>query len=80
MQSDLVGMYAILRRQLAVIVIVFLISIFCAALLSTKLQHFITGAIIRLADLAKLVSKEKDYSIRGIRQGNDELGIPDRCL
>ena len=72
--SDLRVMYSILERHLSVIVIVFLISLLCAGLLSTKLQRIITGNIINLADLAKSVSREKDYSVRGIKQGGDELG------
>lgn len=38
------------------------------------MQRFVTDPIVKLGDLAKSISKERDYSKRGLKQGNDEVG------
>ena len=73
-QSDLRIIRSILKRHLFVIAVVLLISLSCAFLLSSRLQRLVTDPIVRLGDLAKSISKEKDYSKRGLKQGNDEVG------
>jgi PAS domain S-box-containing protein len=43
--------------------------------LSRKLQRQISLPILALADTARIVSAENDYSIRATKQGDDELGF-----
>ena len=43
--------------------------------LSRMLQRQISLPILGLADTARIVSMENDYSIRATKQGNDELGF-----
>jgi signal transduction histidine kinase len=43
-------------------------------LLSSLLQRVITRPIFHLAETAKIVSDGKNYSVRAIKHGNDELG------
>ena len=73
-QSDLRGLYSILKRQLEIIAVILMLSLLCSFLLSTKLQHLITRPLMNLGDLARSVSKNKDYSIRGTKEGMDETG------
>ncbi|MFO7600755.1 MAG: histidine kinase dimerization/phosphoacceptor domain -containing protein [Candidatus Desulfacyla sp.] len=74
LRSDLSQIRSILNKHAAIIVCVMLISFACAFLLSARLQHHITGPLVRLARLARSVSKDKDYSVRGTREGKDEIG------
>ena len=60
-----------LRLALAVIAVVLIV----AYLLSRTLQRQISLPILALADTAKIVSTDKDYTVRATRRGNDELGL-----
>lgn len=56
---------------------VFVIMGMCMLLalaLSFNLQKLVTKPIAHLTLLSKLVTREKDYSMRAVKQGNDELG------
>jgi len=67
-------MYSTLYNHLGIIAFIVLIFVLCALLLTTKLQHLITGPLVRLGNLARSISRDKDYSIRGTREGEDEIG------
>jgi signal transduction histidine kinase/DNA-binding response OmpR family regulator len=56
-----------------------LLGVFCAAagmalFLASRLQRFIAGPIQHLAETARMVSKERNYSIRAVKESTDELG------
>jgi len=51
-----------------------LISLLLAFLLSIRLQTAITGPVTHLVDTVRKVSAEKDYSIRAVKENDDELG------
>lgn len=51
-----------------------LVSSLLALLLASKLQKFISGPILRLVDVAKRVTSEHDFSVRAVREGDDEIG------
>jgi len=74
LQSDLGAMHSILEKQFSIALIVLLVSLFFALLLSSRLQRLITEPIIKLAALTNSISKKRDYSKRGLKQGNDEVG------
>ena len=46
-----------------------------AYLLAARFQRMISSPILRLVESAKDVSENKDYSIRAVRSGDDELGV-----
>ena len=50
------------------------ISMALAYLLSSALQKLISGPILELAGVTKLVSRDKNYSVRAVQETNDELG------
>ena len=59
---------------LAVVVVVAL----CATvtyLLSTSLARVISAPVTHLAEMAKIVSERKDYSVRATKQADDEFGV-----
>jgi len=58
------------------IALIFLgVSFFFAFLLSRRLQGTIVNPILQLAEKARIVSDEKDYSVRAEKKSNDELGV-----
>lgn len=75
LRSDLNPMYVMLRRNTLIVIGVLLFASFVAYLVSTKLQRIISGPILSLADVAKSISEKKDYSTRGIKRSNDEVGL-----
>lgn len=74
LQSNLSAMHSILEKHFSIALILLFVSLFLAFLLSSGLQRLITDPIVKLGDLTKSISKEKDYSKRGSKQGNDEVG------
>ncbi len=56
-----------------------LLGVFCAAaglalFLASRLQRFIAGPIQHLAETARVVSAERNYTVRAVRESSDELG------
>jgi len=56
-----------------------LVGVFCAAaglalFLASRLQRFIAGPIQHLAETARTVSTDRNYSIRAVKESTDELG------
>ncbi len=45
-----------------------------AFLLSGWLQHLVTGPLLHLAGVVGKVGRERDYSVRAVQSGKDELG------
>jgi signal transduction histidine kinase/CheY-like chemotaxis protein len=54
---------------------VLLVSALLALALSRRLQGLISGPILHLADIELRVTREKDYSLRAVKQSEDELGL-----
>ena len=50
-------------------------SLLLAFLLSSRLQHFITAPILRLAGTARTIAEDKDYAVRAEKAGGDEVGV-----
>jgi PAS domain S-box-containing protein len=51
-----------------------LVSSLVAFALSARLQHVISGPISHLVEVAAAVAAKKDYSVRAVKQTEDELG------
>jgi two-component sensor histidine kinase len=75
LQTDLKEIVARLKRYASIIASVFLISIFAAFIISSFLQRVISKPIMHLVDIAKTVTMKKDYSIRAVKNSQDELGL-----
>jgi PAS domain S-box-containing protein len=74
-EADLRDLNERLTRFLEIDFLVLLVSLAVAFLLSTRLQHAISGPIQELADTASSVSSQENYSIRATKRGNDEIGL-----
>ena len=64
-----------LLRYFGIVCLVLLASLGLALLLSSRIQNVISGPITALADVAHLVSVDKNYSIRAVKVANDEIGV-----
>ena len=73
-RSDLQEIRTHLRRYLLIAVSVMLVASAIALFLSTRLQRIISHPITRLAEVVAAVRSGRDYAIRAVKQGNDELG------
>ncbi len=74
-RSDLRQMQERTRAFMTMVVIVTLAACLLAFLLSFRLQRVISGPINSLAATARRVSAEKDYAVRAVKRGTDELGV-----
>jgi PAS domain S-box-containing protein len=73
-QGDLEEMGSRLARYASLVALVSAISFLLALALSSRMQGAISGPILRLAEGARRVSREKDYTVRVAPEGRDEVG------
>ena len=74
LESDLGDVYSKLRQFVLIVVLTLIVALLLAFLVSAKLQTAISQPIARLAQTAKAVSDDKDFSVRAAKTANDELG------
>ena len=74
LQSDLSNIHESLNRGVLIIITVIIISLLAVFLVSARLQTVISNPILSLAGVAKAVSEKKDYSVRAVKQSDDEIG------
>jgi signal transduction histidine kinase len=73
--SDLDAVYDTFRLSGVIGLVVLAVALLVTYLLSTVLQRTISQPILTLAETAKAVSARQDYSVRGTKLGEDELGV-----
>jgi len=64
-----------LQRYLGILGGVTGVSLFASLLLASQLQKLISRPILHLAGVETRVSRERDYSVRAIKEADDELGV-----
>ncbi|MGA9938428.1 MAG: response regulator [Candidatus Acidiferrales bacterium] len=74
LRSDLDVLYSQAKNFLEILNIVILAGLAIAYLLASRLQRVISGPILELAQTAAIVSREKKYTVRATRYGDDEIG------
>ena len=74
MKADLEIIRNAISRTAAIAVTIAAGVIIVAYLLSFRLQRIISGPILSLAEVAKIVSENKDYSMRAVSRTSDEIG------
>jgi signal transduction histidine kinase/DNA-binding response OmpR family regulator len=72
--SDLGLLHAAFQQYVRISALVLVVSIFLAFVVSSQLLRVITAPILELAKIAGGVSTQKDYSLRAVPRGNDEVG------
>lgn len=74
-QSDMRELYSRQRRYIVIVAVIMLASSLVALLLSHALRRVISEPILRLAQMMRVVSTNKDYSVRAAKHGEDEVGL-----
>ena len=74
-QSDKQNIYATMQKSLFIAMIGLLFAMVFSGILAIRMQRAIVNPILELEALSKSVSKNKDYSVRGSKHGNDEIGF-----
>jgi hypothetical protein len=75
-QSDLRELFDRLKRQLIIVAVVVSASLMAAMWMSSIFRRILAEPIVRLAETAGIVSRDKIYSVRAPTTGNhDELAI-----
>jgi signal transduction histidine kinase len=73
--SDMQELRTRLERYATIAGLVLLASSFVAFLLSARLRRVISDPILGLAEAARSISQQQDYSVRVESYGTDELGL-----
>ncbi len=74
LRSDMKAVHDRLIWFLGIVAVVLLVSLLITFILSTRLQCLITDPLLRLSATARQIRVEKNYSLRVIGEGRDELG------
>jgi signal transduction histidine kinase/DNA-binding response OmpR family regulator len=64
-----------LERYVGILAAVTLLSLLVSLLLASQLQKLISRPIEHLAEIETRVSRQKDYSLRAVKEADDELGV-----
>jgi signal transduction histidine kinase/CheY-like chemotaxis protein/HPt (histidine-containing phosphotransfer) domain-containing protein len=75
LESDLVELSRTLTSHMTMVAITIPISLLVVFLLSSILRRVISNPIARLSQTARVVSVNKDYSLRASKHSEDELGL-----
>ena len=73
-ESDLAELGARVHGYGLIIGVALCVSAAIAFLLSTRMQRLISGPVLQLASTARIVSTNRDYTLRAAKLSNDELG------
>jgi PAS domain S-box-containing protein len=74
-RTDLNAVYERFLLYGAIMVMFILISFLFAYLLSRRLQRSISDPLLELAETAKQISHQQDYSVRAVKRNDDEVGL-----
>jgi len=74
LKSDLLELNTRLQHYAKIVGVVLLVSISVAWLLSLRLQRVVSRPILHLAKTTRVVSADKNYALRAVKQSEDELG------
>ena len=74
LQSNLNELYDLIKQNAVPLAVLILLALVAAYILSAKLQEVISGPLYYLAKMAGKVSQNEDYSVRAVKQSDDEIG------
>jgi two-component system sensor histidine kinase/response regulator len=73
-ESDRQAQFSRLERYAVIVTVVVLACSLIAFAVSSRLQKVISEPILRLADIARHVSSQRNYALRAEQEGDDEVG------
>lgn len=68
------SVHDVLKRYLFTFMIVLVVAVGAGLFLTWHLQRVVAAPLLRLADTARQVAREQDYTVRVNREGQDEVG------
>ncbi len=74
LQSDLSELSTFIKQSAVALTLMLLLSSIVSYALSSKIQKVISMPILSLAKTAGEVAEKKDYSVRAVKQSEDEVG------
>ena len=74
-QVDMSDLSRLIIRYFIVGIIILVGAMLVAFLLSRRLQRLISKPLLDLAQTTRVVSERKNYSIRAVKESNDEIGF-----
>jgi len=74
-QANLKVLDQLWRNNLTATILIILAAGLAAFLLSSRLQRLVSEPVSNLTKIAQLVATDKDYSVRAIKESDDELGV-----
>jgi signal transduction histidine kinase/DNA-binding response OmpR family regulator len=77
---DLSDVWARVAWNCGVVAVMLAISAVVAFLISSRLQRGISKPILDLAQVANVISEKRDYSVRAVKQTQDEIGFLIDCF
>src|ERR1700757_569026 len=75
LKSDLNAMYSRFNLYAVTVCLILCLSFLITFFLSKILQRGISTPILALAETAKAISEQKDYSVKATKLSNDEVGL-----
>jgi signal transduction histidine kinase/CheY-like chemotaxis protein len=75
LRADLRELRETLIDSARIVILSLLGSMLAALLLAGRLQTLITRPLLHLVSIETRVSKQQDYSLRAVKEANDELGL-----
>ena len=75
LRSNTDALTARFQRYLGILAAVTLVSLLASLLLASQLQKVISQPILHLAEVETRVSRDKDFSVRAVKEADDELGV-----
>jgi len=73
-EADLGGVSERVQNFVATVMAISAATLFVIMILTSRLQRFISTPLLGLADLAKQISRDRDYSVRAQKVSDDEVG------
>jgi len=74
-QVDLSDLHALIGRYVTGSIVVLAGALLVAFIFSSRLQRVISKPILDLAQTTRVVSEQKNYSVRAVKESNDEIGF-----
>ena len=75
LRSNLTALYSRLWQYASIAGILLLASSLTAFLLSLRMQRVLSRPILELAETARIVAQERNYSVRAEKRSEDEIGL-----
>jgi signal transduction histidine kinase/DNA-binding response OmpR family regulator len=74
-EADMSDLHALIMSYVEIGAAILLGAMLVAFLLASRLQRVVSKPILALAETTRVVSEQKNYSVRAVKQSEDEIGF-----